>query len=161
MTVVELRPAVEADNWFLYELHRRTLGNVIEATWGPWDDAVQRRFHRDWFDPDRLEMVIVDGKPSGVVDAHQGEDGTFYIGRIEISPELQNRGVGTALIRRLIERARAVGASAVELHVLELNRARVLYERLGFRVVAAEPPKLRMRLDLVVRPDRPAAAGSA
>jgi ribosomal protein S18 acetylase RimI-like enzyme len=50
---------------------------------------------------------------------------------------------------QLIDRARAVGAPAVELDVLELNRARSLYERLGFRVVAEEPPKLRMRLDLL------------
>jgi hypothetical protein len=45
-------------------------------------------------------------------------------------------------------RTRALGAPAVELHLLELNRVRALYERLGFRVVAEEPPKLRMRLDL-------------
>lgn len=51
-------------------------------------------------------------------------------------------------MRQLVEHAQQSGASTVELHVLELNRARSLYERLGFRVVAEEPPKLRMRLVL-------------
>jgi ribosomal protein S18 acetylase RimI-like enzyme len=47
-----------------------------------------------------------------------------------------------------VDRAKEAGSSAVELHVLELNRARGLYERLGFEVVGEEPPKIRMRLGL-------------
>ena len=39
MEEIRLRPATPADGEFLYELHRRTLGDVIEATWGPWDDV--------------------------------------------------------------------------------------------------------------------------
>ena len=153
MTVIELRPATEADDEFLYRLHRRTLGDVVEQTWRtPWDDEVQRGFHRRWFDPARIEIVMVDDEPAGVVDAAlQAETGDYHIGRIAIAPELQNRGLGTELMNRLIERARSHDAPAVELHVLELNRARVLYERLGFRVVAREPPKLRMRLELTER----------
>lgn len=95
---------------------------------------------------------MVDRRAAGVVDA-QLDQSVFYIGRISITPELQNRGLGTELLNRLLDRARAQGARAVELHVLELNRARALYERLGFRVVAEEPPKLRMRLE--VQPSTP------
>jgi len=83
-----------------------------------------------------------------MIQAHLAAAHTFYISRIEVDPEVQNRGVGSALMQHLLERARQSGASAVELHVLELNRACRLYERLGFRVVAEEPPKLRMRLTL-------------
>ena len=108
-------------------------------TWGPWDDELQRQFHRDWFDPEQVEIVLIDGRPVGMIQADSTALDTFYISRIEVDPDLQNHGVGTALMQHLVERARQSGAQAVELHVLELNRARELYERLGFRVVAKEP----------------------
>lgn len=148
MEDVHLRSATTADSEFLYDLHRRALGDVIEATWGPWDDDVQREFHRKWFAPKTVEIVLVGGRPAGMVQAAMIGTGTFYLSRIEIAPEVQGGGVGTTLLRGLLDRARASGASAVELHVLQLNRARRLYERLGFVVVEAESPRLRMRLAL-------------
>jgi ribosomal protein S18 acetylase RimI-like enzyme len=146
MRDLQLRAATADDDDFLYNLHRRTLGDVIEATWGPWDDILQQQFHRDWFNPEQVEIVLIDGRPAGVIQAHSAAADTFYISTVEVIPEVQNHGVGTALLQHTLERARQSGASAVELNVLELNRARELYERLGFRVVAKEPPKLRMRL---------------
>ncbi len=145
---MEIRPASEADDEFIYQLNRQALGDVIEATWGPWDDDVQREFHRRSVDAARFEIVLLDSERVGAFAAELRDDGVFYVGRIEVAPDLQNRGIGTSLMRQLIDRARALDAPAVELHVLELNRARALYERLGFQVVAEEPPKLRMRLDL-------------
>lgn len=145
---VQLRPATLADDEFLYDLHRRTLGDVIEATWGPWDDEVQRKFHQAWFKPATIEVVLVGGRWAGMIQAAPADAATFYVSRIELSPEVQGRGLGTTLLRLLVDRARQAGSSAVELHVLELNRARDLYERLGFAVVGQESPKLRMRLTL-------------
>lgn len=148
MEDVRLCPATTADDDFLYDLHRRALGDVIEATWGPWDDAVQREFHQAWFMPETIEIVLVGGQRAGMIQAAPADATTFYVSRIELAPEVQGRGVGTTLLRLLVERAQQAGSSAVELDVLELNRARELYERLGFEVVAEEPPKIRMRLTL-------------
>lgn len=148
MDDIRLRPATPADDEFLYALHRHALGDVIEATWGPWNDTVQRDFHRKWFVPETVEIVLVHGQPGGMLQAAMADAATFYISRIEIAPEVQGLGVGTTLLRRLVERARTSGASAVELHVLQANRARELYERLGFVVVEEQPPKVRMRLAL-------------
>ena len=107
---------------------------------GAWDDELQQQFHRDWFDPEHVEIVLIGGRPAGMIQAESAAHDLFYVSRIEVDPELQNRGVGTALMQHLVARARQSGARAVELHVLELNRARELYERLGFRIVAKEPP---------------------
>jgi ribosomal protein S18 acetylase RimI-like enzyme len=148
MQDVRLRPATTADDDFVYDLHRRALGDVIEATWGPWDDDVQREFHRAWFKPETVEIVLVGGQPAGMIQAAPADADTFYVSRIEIAPEAQGRGVGKSLLRLLVGRAKDAGSSAVELHVLELNRARDLYERLGFEAIAEEPPKTRMRLIL-------------
>jgi ribosomal protein S18 acetylase RimI-like enzyme len=144
----ELRAATADDSDFLYDLHRRALGDVIEATWGPWDDAVQQQFHRNWFNPEQIELVLVNGRPAGMIQTHSTPADTFYISRIELLPDFQNQGVGTALLQHLVQRARESGATAAELHVLEQNRARKLYERLGFHVIAENCPKLHMRLEL-------------
>ena len=55
----------------------------------------------------------------------------------------RGRGIGTALVEQVIADAEA-RAVPVRLGVLEHNPARRLYERLGFRVVHVEPPRLRM-----------------
>lgn len=48
----------------------------------------------------------------------------------------RGRGIGTLLVRSLLERARAAGVGAVSLSVEEDNPAMRLYERLGFERVA-------------------------
>ena len=81
--------AVETDDEFLYSLHRAALGNVVEATWGPWDDSTQRGFHDDSFDPNRVIVVLVDGEVAGVIGTHQSSDTALYVSRIEIMPTFQ------------------------------------------------------------------------
>jgi ribosomal protein S18 acetylase RimI-like enzyme len=147
---VSLREAAEGDAEFLFGLHRVSLGAVIEATWGPWEDAQQREFHRAWFDPARLLVVVCGGQDIGVVDAHHRADGVVYLARIELLPQFQGLRIGTRLIEQLAARARDAGAAAIELDVLEANEgARRLYERLGFSVTGETSPKLGMRLALM------------
>jgi ribosomal protein S18 acetylase RimI-like enzyme len=57
-----------------------------------------------------------------------------YISNIEIAPEYQGRGIGTAITNGIIAEARRDGLS-VTLRVLKVNPARHLYERLGFIVI--------------------------
>lgn len=52
---------------------------------------------------------------------------------IQLLPEFQGHGIGTALLQRELRFADARGLP-VRLQVLRENRARTLYERLGFRV---------------------------
>ena len=143
----QVRAAVWSDDQFTYELHREALGDVVEVTWGPWDDATQRRFHQRWFSPERLRIVVVDNEPVGVLDAAIEDRGVLYLSRIELLTRFQGRGLGSRLIRDLLVQARQDGATGAELHVLKANRAKQLYERLGFRTIADEDPKVRMRLD--------------
>ncbi len=50
-----------------------------------------------------------------------------------VIPSHRNRGIGQALINGLLDRARNLGMAAVEIGVQADNeRARALYERLGF-----------------------------
>ncbi len=59
---------------------------------------------------------------------------------ISLLPEARGSGLGTAILKDLV----AAETGPVQLHVERTNRARRLYERLGFEVVETQPIYLRM-----------------
>ena len=152
---VSLRPAVPEDRVFLFELHRASMGPQIEERYGPWDDAVQREFFDRWFRPEHTAIIQVGGDDVGVL-AFEERDDDVYVTRIEIRPDRQGQGIGTAVLRRLLEQAHEAG-KAVSLHVLERNPARELYRRLGFTVRGEADGRISMRAD--PRPRRRSSQG--
>ena len=72
------------------------------------------------------------GAPVGTGRFYPLGDGAVQIGRMAVVPEARNRGVGTALLRALIDEARRQGHATG--HLLAQLTAIPLYERAGFRV---------------------------
>ena len=146
MTVVALRPATPADSEFCFQLHKAAMGGYITALWG-WDEQRQRSFHDRSFNPGRWQIITADGADAGMIDVEHGPTG-IYLGRIEIHPSHQGRGIGTGLITGLIDEARRCGQD-LTLDVLIVNeRAQALYQRLGLAEVARHGDgniKIRMR----------------
>jgi GNAT superfamily N-acetyltransferase len=64
------------------------------------------------------------------------EDGVMLMDGLFVAEGARGRGVGTALLAAVEERARAEGCAEVRLDVVDGNRARALYEREGFRETA-------------------------
>jgi ribosomal protein S18 acetylase RimI-like enzyme len=121
-----LRPATAADRDFLYELNRAAFREAVEATWG-WDEEEQIAYFDARFDPARRQVIQVGGVDAGelVVEERATE---IYLARIALLPRAQGQGVGTEIVRSLLERGKPV-----VLEVLHANpRARALYGRLGF-----------------------------
>jgi ribosomal protein S18 acetylase RimI-like enzyme len=116
---VRLRPATDADDDFCFRLNLATMRDYVEPIYG-WDVDVQRRYHDEWFEADRLSIIEDDdGTAIGVLDVSD-EGGHLYLSRIEVLPEVQGRGVGTAVMEGLIRQGRAI-----RLHVFTNNiRAR-------------------------------------
>ncbi len=59
----------------------------------------------------------------------------FYLDTLAVDPSCRGRGVATALIGATVERARAIGKPAGLLVDKDNERARRLYEHLGFKPV--------------------------
>lgn len=99
--------------------------------------------------PDELMIVCeVAGQVAGSCSlSFGGVRKTAHRGTVGISlrKAFWGRGIGTAMMRELINAARARGAYQLELEYLEGNaRARALYEKMGFRLAAVLPDAIRL-----------------
>jgi len=94
---------------------------------------------------DRTDLVAVYGPIGGRVRSYamallsHSTSAGIVVDGIAVAPEARNRGIGAALVEALANEARTLGYDAIELEVAEQNnRARALYERLGFVAVSTE-----------------------
>ena len=141
MSPIDRRPARPDDFEFLLELARVSLGPYVEAIWG-WDEEVQRRLQEAWQSRGGVEILVQDGRAIGCLKVTSAHDHVF-LDRIALLPSAQNRGLGTRLVREVMDEAARRGLP-VRLSVLANNPARRLYERLGFQVVDVDEPRIRM-----------------
>lgn len=153
MDDVGLRPATPADDELCYQLHRAAMRRYVEAVWG-WDEADQRDYHQRAFDPARTRIITVGGRDAGVLIVDHRPTET-YLGRIELHPDHQGRGIGGRLIQQLLDDA-AARHRPVVLDVLTVNpRAHQLYRRLGFREVGRHGEN-GIKIRMVAEPRRQA-----
>jgi GNAT superfamily N-acetyltransferase len=135
---VRLRPASESDREFFRETRRDGFLPLVPD----WDDAAMRAQADREFDELPVQIIEEGGAPIGYLCAVDRPD-RVWLDEIVLVAAARGRGLGTALVERVIRDAEARGVP-VRLGVLEHNPARRLYERLGFRVVHVDPPRLRM-----------------
>jgi len=146
-----IRPLVADDEPFLWTALYHAL-HVPPGADPPSPEIVRRpeiaRYVAGWTEqPGDLGFVAeVDGEPVGAAWLRRWSSGDRGYGFVdEATPELsmsllpshRGRGIGTALLRRLLAAA-AHESEAVSLSVSESNAALRLYERFGF-VVVGEP----------------------
>lgn len=129
MSRVELRVAAQEDANFLYSLLKTTMQEYVTQIWG-WDEHWQQKYFQENFEPGKERVVVLEGKDIGVISIEQREDEVF-LSKIYILPEYQRQGIGTYLINAVLDRAFRSGLP-VMLHVLKVNPAKKLYERIGF-----------------------------
>lgn len=104
---------------------------------GRFDEHRVRQRFRDSFVPQYMSVIVADGTFAGSVALRPAEDG-HWLEHFFIDPELQGRGLGTAVLRTLLEQTDAEGI-LVRLNVLQGSAAQRLYERVGFTVESQDP----------------------
>lgn len=138
---IRLQPATWDDLGFVWALHQAAMHDYVDRTWS-WDPAVQETHFAKNFDPATLQIIHADGAPAGYLSVKR-QPASMHLAAIALEPRFQKRGIGTALLRTLVDRAAADGLP-VDLQVLKVNPARGLYERLGFRVFEETATHCRM-----------------
>lgn len=138
-----LRPVRAGDDAFL----RRVYAGVRETELSVvgWNDEqreaflrqqfdAQDAYYREHYDPATFDVIELDGEPVGRLYVARWEDEVRIID-ISLLPEHRGKGVGTQLLRGLLDEAAETG-KRVSIHVEKHNPALRLYERIGFAPVA-------------------------
>jgi GNAT superfamily N-acetyltransferase len=131
-----LRSAVAADVEVIAELRATVLRADLERL-GRYDEHRVRQRLRDSFSPHHTSIIVVDREPAGCVTVRPA-GGRQWLEHFYLAPAHQGRGLGSAVLRALLERADAARAT-VALNVLRGSAARRLYERHGFVVESQDP----------------------
>jgi ribosomal protein S18 acetylase RimI-like enzyme len=142
VTDVALRPAAPEDEPFLRRVYASTRADELARV--PWTDEMKRAFCDMQFDAQAADyrsrwsdmaydVVLVGGRPAGRFWRTFTPENVHVLD-LAILPEFRGRGAGTALLRSVLDEAAASGRTA-SISVEKLNRARRLYERLGFVIV--------------------------
>jgi GNAT superfamily N-acetyltransferase len=159
---MQIRNATAEDEPFLRQMMNEA------AAWNPdWphdqildalSDPIFARYHDGWGRPGDSGVIAEEaGEPMGAAWYRLfTPDAPGYGFVDEQTPELglavarlhRRKGVGTALLRSLIERARVDGLAALSLSVAPHNQSRMLYEREGFEKVGENSGSWTMRLAL-------------
>lgn len=126
-----LRSVTDNDFNFVKEVELGGLRPYITEVFG-WDDEFQDQRFIDHWRTEGKSIICVDGEDVGVLEVRERE-GEVFLARLYIRADRRNRGIGSEIVCKIVERAHAQ-RKAVTLEVLLPNPARRLYERLGFVV---------------------------
>ncbi len=148
---VALRTARAEDETFLYEVFASTRTEEMALTgWTPaQQDAFLRRQFRAQQEHYQAEfphpehsIILVDDRPIGRLFVSRNSEAIDLVD-ISLLPQHRAAGIGTCLIENLLAEGRRAG-KPVRLYVFWFNRARRLYERLGFTKISETSTHIQM-----------------
>lgn len=136
---VSLRPAMPEDEPILLRLYAST--RTSELAMVPWDDSQKEAFLRtqflaqsqhyaDYFSDSEHKIILSDEQPVGRLYVARETDG-IQILDITILPESRGAGIGTPIIKELMQEAASVDLP-LTIYVENYNPSVRLFERLGF-----------------------------
>ena len=138
-----LRPVTPDDDEEMVGVYASTrAAELAQVTW--WDDAQKLAFCRMQYHAQKTEydarypdaqydVIVLEGRVAGRLWVGRGEEEIRLLD-IALLPWAQGQGVGTVLVRSLIEEARVSGKRLRHMVFVMNEGARRLYERLGFVV---------------------------
>ena len=129
---LRIRPYEPADLDAVVDLWYRSWHTALPVLRHPHPIAEwRRRFREEISQQEAVWVAELDERLAGFLAMFEREG---YVDQLYVEPELQGRGVGTALLAQ----ARLISPGGLALHALQANTAaRAFYERHGF--VAGEP----------------------
>jgi GNAT superfamily N-acetyltransferase len=128
-----LRPAEPADLEDLVELRAVVMRPDLERL-GRYDAHRVRQRLRDGFSPEHTQIIEIGGQLAGSIAVRPAGD-RRWLEHFYLAPEHQGRGLGSAVLRRVLDRT----DGTVWLNVLQGSPARKMYERHGFVVENEDP----------------------
>ena len=134
-SLVQVVSAEELHREFCYQVKKSAYRDYIEQIW-EWDEEREREFHaQDWLSK-RPKLITYRNQPIGTIYINEDKD-SIEIAQFVISSEYQNRGIGSHILKGILEEADRTGR-VVKLKYLRINPVASLYSRLEFKVVSSD-----------------------
>ncbi|MDI3319178.1 GNAT family N-acetyltransferase [Pinibacter soli] len=138
--------AINGDSELIFDIKKRSIKPYVEKMFG-WDEEWQRQFVYKNYKPQDIEFIIAEDHCIGLLEVQEYDD-EIFLKNILIVNEYQEKGIGTAILKQLIERAGELH-KPIRLEVLAINeRAEAFYKRLGFAVTERNNIKVCMEFKI-------------
>ncbi len=139
---ITFRAITPDDEDFLFLLYAGTREKELaQTTWTSTEKdsflkqqfSAQHQFYMQQFSQATFEIILADNKSAGRLYVDRRKDEIRLID-IALLPEYRNKGIGTSLLRKLLEEAGEMN-KPLRIHVEKFNPALQLYQRLGFKKI--------------------------
>jgi len=137
---IALRPVTDADESFILAVYASTRAEELARV--PWTQeqkdafihmqfAAQKRHYAAEYPQASHDIIVADGAPVGRIYLDRAAQ-EFHILDVTVLPQHRNRGIGSWLLRQVLDEAARAG-KPVAIYVENFNPSLRLFERLGFR----------------------------
>jgi len=133
---ITTRLALSDDYDWLYKLSQEVYHDLITLEFGHWDEDEELGLFQKAWDTQTIHLILADQQRAGmyILDQHKSY---YWLSEIQITAHFQNQGIGTNIIKRLINDTHKQEVP-LRLRVLHANyRAYHLYQRLGFKRISS------------------------
>ena len=119
---------------FIYQTKKDAYKKYVEEYWEKWNEENQRKYYENFINTVNNDTWIIqlNGKDIGFYNGITLEDGSYEIGNICIISEYQRKGIGTQLLKDIIEIHKGQN---IHIQFFKSNPVGNLYKRLGFEVL--------------------------
>lgn len=116
---------------FIYKVKKDAYKKYVEKYWGTWIEEDQRKYYESFIETakDDVWIIQLNGKDIGFYNGTLLEDGSYEIGNICIIPEYQGKGIGTQILKDVMEMHKG---QDIHIQYFKQNPVGRLYEKLGF-----------------------------
>jgi len=133
------------DKDWLFDLHKKTMKEYVDKVYG-WDFEREKSYFDNNVSFERYHLILdKQGEKVGAINFYQ-KDNVIKINRIEVLANYQNKGIGSAVLDGIIEKAKNENRN-VELRVFKINPAHRLYSRKGFKMFKESDTHFYMRYE--------------
>ncbi len=143
---IQVLKCTKENKAWLFNLHKLTMKEYIDKVYG-WDEQREKAYLDNPLLFKRYHLILVEqGEMVGAINFYYKDD-VIKINRIEVLPDYQNKGIGSAVLDKIIKSAKNENMN-VELRVFKINPACRLYSRKGFKIFKESDTHFYMRYEI-------------
>ena len=139
MADFEFRRVRPADFAYCWPIYSEAMASLTAG----WNEPAQRHMVEQALADEGASIMVVDKSDAGWLYVTETRF-DIHLGHLYLEADRRNKGLGTRFVQWMIERAQRKD-KAFTLDVMTNNRARALYERLGFVVAGTSAGMIRMQ----------------